>query len=505
MKNINQPPYLIGIDIGTSSTKTVIIDSLGHVLSWKDKEYPISSPKPDWAEQDPDLWLAATIQTLRDVLQESRINPTQVTGIGLAGQMHGLVCLDADGKVLRPAIIWADRRSKLQLEQLQAIFGIERLAQWTGNPLATGFMLPSWVWLVENEPDIAKSTRLLLLPKDYVRFRLTGAVGAEPSDASSTLLFDPHQRVWCKPLLQEIGLSCGYLPQIGESASIAGGLLPEIASACGLLSDTPVVFGGSDVSLQALGQGLISPGTVSCTIGTGGQLFVPISKPIHDPELRLHLFCHAMPERWHLEGAILSAGLALRWLRDRFWADQSYRSLADSAQRVEAATQGIFFLPYLAGERTPIMDSSARAAFIGLSFEHGQAHVVRAVMEGVVFALRQGLELMHSLGVSNERLIATGASIRHPLWLQLQADIFNCPIYPANTFQATGFGAALLAGIGTGVYQDYQNAIHILAPSLNKSILPEPSRVDQYEQAYQTYCKIYPALKIFNKQTRLEG
>lgn len=495
MKKINQPPYLIGIDIGTSSAKTVIIDSLGYILTWKDEEYPISSPKPEWAEQDPVLWLAATIHTLRDALRESGINPNQVAGIGLAGQMHGLVCLDRDRELLRPAIIWADQRSKLQLKQLLDRFGPEQLAKWTGNPPATGFMLPSWIWITENEPQTAASTRHLLLPKDYVRYRLTGAIGAEPSDASSTLLFDPHQRVWCKPLLEEIGLSSDYLPPISESASIAGGLLPEIASSCGLLSGTPIVFGGSDVSLQALGQGLISPGAVSCTIGTGGQLFAPISQPIHDPGLRLHLFCHAMPDRWHLEGAILSAGLALRWLRDRFWPDQSYGSLADSAQGVEAAAQGVFFLPYLAGERTPVMDSSARASFIGLSFVHEQAHIVRAVMEGVVFALRQGLELIHSLGVSTDRLIATGASIRHPLWLQLQADIFNCPIYPAITPQATGSGAALLAGIGTGAYPDYQTAINLLAPPLIRSVLPEPSRVDQYEQAYQTYCKIYPALK----------
>ncbi|MEI7848380.1 MAG: xylulokinase [Chloroflexota bacterium] len=490
-----QPPYLIGIDVGTSSTKTVITDSLGQILTWKDQEYSISAPKPDWAEQDPELWLAATLQTLRAALADSGIHPTQVAGIGLAGQMHGLVCLDADGLVLRPAIIWADRRSALQVRQLTDLFGSERLAEWTGNPLATGFMLTSWAWLVENEPEIAHRTRHLLLPKDYVRYRLTGELGAEPSDASSTLLFDPHLCTWCKPLLQEIRLSPACLPPISPSASLAGGLLPGIASACGLLTGTPVIFGGSDVSLQALGQGIMTPGTVSCTIGTGGQLFAPISQPWHDPQLRLHLFCHAVPQHWHLESAILSAGLALRWLRDGFWSDQSYASLADQAQTVEAAFQGVFFLPYLAGERTPVMDPAAHAAFIGLGLGHAQPHMVRAVMEGVVFALRQGMELMLSLGVSVDRLVASGASIRHPLWLQLQADIFNLPIQPAHTPQATGSGAALLAGIGTNVYPDYQSALQIISPSINSLILPDPARVAKYNQAYQVYCQIYPAIK----------
>jgi len=495
MTHTNHTPYLIGIDIGTSSAKTTIIDSHKQVIIWKDEEYSIDSPRRDWAEQNPEQWVAAAVHTLRDAVQASAIDVSRVMGIGLAGQMHGMVCLDAAGNVLRPAIIWADRRSKSQLEQLQRQIGVERLAEWTGNPIATGFMLPSWVWLAENEPEIARKTRYLLLPKDYLRYRLTGAIGAEPSDASSTLLFDPHKRRWCQPLLDEIGLSIDQLPPLGESAGIAGGLLPEFAYACGLPSGIPVVYGGSDVACQALGQGIIHPGTVSCTIGTGGQLFAPISKPVHDPELRLHLFCHVIPDHWHLEGAILSAGLSLRWLRDHFWQGESYDSLANAAQQVEAAAQGIFFLPYLAGERTPIMDPTARAAFVGLSYEHGRAHIVRAVMEGVVFALRQGLDLMRSLDVPIDRLVATGGSIRHPLWLQLQADIFNIPVTPADTPQATGLGAALLAGTGVGIYKNTREVIQQDSLLASDAILPDPRNAEQYETAYQTYCKLYPALK----------
>jgi xylulokinase len=487
--------YLIGVDLGTSSVKAVLLDAHGRMLHWTDEEYPISNPSSDWAEQDPETWLQATVHVVRRLMELSQIPASQVVGLGLAGQMHGLVCVDAAGQALRPAIIWADRRSKAQLQRLQAQIGLERLAGWTGNPLATGFMLPSWVWLTEHEPQVSAATRFLLLPKDYLRYRLTGSVGSEPSDASSTLLFDPHSRAWCQPLLDEIHLSLDRLPPISASASIAGGLLPECAQACGLLSGTPVVFGGSDVSLQALAQGIIDPGVVSCTIGTGGQLFAPLAQPIHDPQLRLHLFCHAVPERWHMEAAILSAGLSLRWLRDKFWQDQSYDRLATAAQQVEAAAQGIFFLPYLAGERTPVMDPTARAAFIGLSLEHGQAHVVRAVMEGVVFALRQGLDLMRFMQVPVNSLVATGASIRHPLWLQLQADIFNCPVFPADTPQATGCGAAILAGLGTGVFENIQAAIQPVLQTRAAPVLPDPDRAVVYEQAYQTYCRIYPALK----------
>jgi xylulokinase len=492
--------YLIGIDIGTSSTKTTIIDQDGDVVTWVDEEYRIHSPQSGWAEQDTETWFAAVINTLRKAVDQSHIPVNQVVGIGLAGQMHGLVCVDKAGAPLRPAIIWADHRSKIEVDELKNRIGIDHQAEWLGNPLAAGFMLPSWLWLEKHEPAVAASTRYLMLPKDYIRYRLTGTFGSEPSDASSTLLFDPHTCAWSKPLLHEIGLSIDRLPPVSESSAIAGGLLPEIAASTGLLSGTPVVFGGSDVSLQALGQGITEPGTVSCTIGTGGQLFAPVLRPVHDPQLRLHLFCHAIPERWHLEAAILSAGLSLRWLRDNLWAGQSYSALVDGAQNVEAATQGLFFLPYLAGERTPVMDPDIRASFIGLGLEHRQAHLVRAVMEGVVFALRQGLELMGSLGVSIDRLVATGGATNHPLWLQLQADIFNQPVYISKTSQATGFGAAVLAGIGTGLYNDARAVPFLSHQTKDNPVLPNPDRVKMYSRAYREYCRIYPAVKTITDQ-----
>jgi xylulokinase len=487
--------YLIGIDIGTSGAKAVVMDTGGRLLGFAAREYPILTPRAGWAEQDPEEWLSACLACVRESLDQSGIDPRQVAGVGLAGQMHSLVCLGGDGRPLRPAILWADQRSAGQVRALDKKIGRTNLAAWTGNPLAAGFMLASWAWLVEHEPDITGRTRWLVLPKDYIRFRLTGQIGTEPSDASSTMLFDPHKGEWSEPVLASIGLSRDHLPPVFPSANVAGALLPEIAQACGLLAGTPVVFGGSDVSLQALSQGILAPGTVSCTIGTGGQLFAPLRSPVHDPELRLHLFCHCVPGTWHHEAAILTAGLCLRWLRDQVLPGSDYTSLADAAQQVEAGLDGVFFLPFLAGERTPYMNANLRAAFTGLALRHGQAHMVRAVMEGVVFALRQGLDLMQSLGTQVDRLVATGGATRHPLWLQLEANIFNRPVYvspaPAGKVTAgadTARGAALLAGIGAGVFRDASAAIERAVPQPVSGAEPDPKRAELYAGAYRQYC-----------------
>jgi xylulokinase len=316
---------------------------------------------------------------------------------------------------------------------------------------------------------------------------MTGALGSEPSDASSTLLFDPHLKTWSAPLLEHIGLSVERLPPVFASHQIAGGLTAEMAAACGLLAGTPVVFGGSDVSLQALAQGTIAPGTVSVTIGTGGQIFAPLTSALHDPLLRLHLFCHAVPDTWHHEAAVLSAGLALRWLRDGLWPDESYAGLADAAAGVQAGMDGLFFLPFLSGERTPYMDAGLPASFLGLGLRHGRAHLTRAVMEGVVFALRQGLDLMQSLGTPMERLVLTGGATRHPLWLQLQADIFQRPVLISETQEATARGAALLAGVGVGLYADCAAAVRAAVRAPLPGALPDPQRAQAYGQAYQQY------------------
>lgn len=488
-------PYLMGVDLGTSGAKTVIVDAQGSLLAACLSEYAIDAPHPGWAEENPETWHRAVLETMRAALQQADLTGESIAAIGLAGQMHTTVCLDEHRQPLRPAIIWADQRSKEQVERVYRQLGAERLAAWTGNPLATGFMLASWLWLQDNEPEICRATKTLLLPKDYLRCRLTGEIGSEPSDAASTLLFDPARRAWSAPLLDALRIDPGLLPPIHASAEVAGGLLPAAAEASGLRPGTPVVFGGSDQALQALAQGVISPGLVSCTIGTGGQLFASTLTPRPDPDLRLHLFCHALPDVWHLEAATLCAGLSLKWLRDSIFTGQDYSALADAAAAVPPGAEGLFFLPYLAGERTPVMDPQARGAFVGLTLRHDRRYMVRAVMEGVVFALRQGLELMAGLGVPLERILASGGATRHPLWLQLQADIFNRPVYPSQTQEATARGAALLAGIGAGLYADAQDACQRTVRFSEQPALPNPEVTPIYQQAYQSYCRLYPALK----------
>lgn len=487
-------PLLLGIDLGTSSLKAVLVDRAGRLLSVAQREYPIISRYPGWAEQDPELWYQAALETITQAIRRSGQPAESIAAIGLAGQMHTTVCLGGDGRVLRPAILWADQRSSAQVARVYQELGRDRLAAWTGNPLAAGFMLASWLWLCEHEPEVRRQTRTLLLPKDYLRYRLTGLLGSEPSDASSTLLFDPARGHWSYPLLDALGIDGQLLPPVAPSAEVAGGLLPGAAAAAGLKPGTPVVFGGSDQALQALAHGVIAPGLVSCTIGTGGQLFTPCLSPRPDPGLRLHLFCHVLPGVWHLEAAILAAGLSLRWLRDGVFMGMGYSELADLASQAPPGSEGLFFLPYLAGERTPWMDPQARGAWIGLTVRHDQRHVIRAVMEGVVFALRQGLELMEGLGVPVERVLASGGATRHPLWLQLQADIFNRPVYPGAVEEATARGAALLAGIGAGFYLDGADACRQAVHLPDESVRPQAAQVDRYERAFQVYAGLYPAL-----------
>ncbi len=407
--------------------------------------------------------------------------------------MHTTVCLDAGGQPLRPAILWSDRRSAPQVEQVNREIGPDQLRAWTGNRMAAGFTLASWLWLRQHEPEIYRRTRWLLLPKDALRYNLTGEIGTEPSDASATLLFDPFQRAWSRPLLEACQLDPAVLPEIHPSQAVSGGLLAGPARLAGLKSGIPVVYGGSDQSMQALGSGIIRPGQVSAAIGTGGQIFAPLASPLPDPAGRLHLFCHALPDLWHLEAAVLSAGASLQWLRDQIAPAASFDELADLASTVPPGAAGLYFLPYLAGERTPYFDSQRRAGFIGLSMHHTRAHLVRAVMEGVVFAMRQGLDLMRALGVGPAEISISGGSARHPLWRQLQADIYGLPVRSTpRSGSAAAVGAALLAGIGAGIYANADQACQAArqAEGEGSLTLPDPGRVETYSALFEGYRQI---------------
>ncbi len=486
---------LLGVDIGTSSAKTVVTRLDGTILGWATQEYIVETPRLGWAEQNPETWVQAALDTMRRALIAADIPARQVQAIGLSGQMHGTVCLDVHGRALRPAIIWADQRSAAQVAEVEARIGRERLAAWTANPLATGFMLATWLWLREHEPDVAAATAHLLLPKDYVRYRFTGEIGTEPSDASSTLLFDTANCRWSAPLLDALGLNARVLPPVAPSANLAGGLLPEIAAATGLRAGTPVIYGGSDQAMQAVGHGVIAPGVLSSTIGTGGQLFAPIARPAYDPQTRLHCFCHVLPGMWHLESAMLAAGLSLKWLRDNVMSGFTYQEIADAAATVPPGAEGLFFLPYLAGERTPHMDPRARGGFVGLTLRHGRAHIARAVMEGVVFGMRQGLALMLDLGVTPERIIASGGATQHPLWLQLQADMFNRPLYRTTAVETAAVGAALLAGVGVGVYADVADAVAQAMRYVDAVVIPNAEHAAHYASLADAFAALYPALR----------
>jgi xylulokinase len=490
-----EPEYLLGIDLGTSSLKAVIVHKSGSLIALAGQEYEIEKPHTGWAEQDPEDWYRALTTAVRRVLSKSGLLPDAVAGVGFSGQMHGTVCLDEKGRLLRPAIIWADQRSREQVERLNRIIEKKNLGAWIGGPLAAGFMLPTLIWLREHDPDLARKIRHLLLPKDYLRWRLTDLIGSEPSDASSTGLFDPVHRQWSGPMIDFLKIDSSMLPPVYESAAQAGEITRKASLDTGLKAGTPVVFGGSDQSCQALAHGIIDPGSILCTIGTGGQLFASLDRPVIDPDLRLHLFCHALPDRWHQLAAILTAGLSLKWIRDLINPGESYQNLADSAAAVPAGSEGLIFLPYLVGERTPHMDPSARGAFIGLTLRHSKAHLVRAVMEGVVYALRQGLELMVESGVAVGSIHASGGAVVHPLWRELLADIFQREIYLTEVSEASAVGAALLAGVGIGVFSDVQSVYKTWSRPEPAVVHPDPKRSELYKAFHGLYTGMYPAVK----------
>jgi xylulokinase len=486
---------LIGIDIGTSGTKLVLLDYSGHQRAFYQQDYDIQVPKPGWAEQDPELWFRAVINGLRHIQNQANLMNITISAIGLSGQMHSLICLDQKLNVIRPAILWADQRSTTIVSELNRQYAKESWGKWIGNPLAAGFTLPSWLWLQANQQDIAKRTKFLIQPKDWVRLKLTGNLATDVSDASATGFFDPHLKEWSPNVLSIAGLDDGNFAVIHLSSAIGGTLLKSVAKECGMSEEIPVIIGGSDQAMQAVAQGIVAEGDVSITIGSGGQIFAPINHAIHDPELRVHLFCHSIADVWNLEAATLAAGLSLKWLRKIFGNRSSYKEMADEAQTASAGQDGLFFLPYLNGERTPWMDGEACAVFSGMTLHHQQANLTRAVIEGVLFSLRQGLECLQFSGITPKVLIASGGATRHPLWNQLAANIFDLDIHVNNQPEASSRGAAITAFMGIEM-QNYQDAIELLRTKIeDKAIFSPDNEAEKYQRVYENYKRIYPDIK----------
>lgn len=488
-------PYLLGIDIGTSGAKAVLIDPDGCILGLAGEDYPIDQPLPGWAEQDPEAWWQAACRAVQGALAEARIGGQEVAACGLSGQMHGTVLLDPQGRPVRPAIIWPDQRSEAEVERVCRDVGLPRLGRLAANRLAVGFTAASLLWLLSHEPEALAASDKVVLPKDYLRLRLTGQVATDVSDASATLLFDVANRRWSQQLLNEWKLPHWLLPPVLESTAVAGELLAAAAEALGLPPGVPVVAGAADQACQALGSGLLDPGLASCTVGTGGQLLAPLAAPAYDPQLRLHTFCHALAGRWYSLGATLAAGLSLRWYREQFCpTEASFEELAAEAAQAPAGADGLLFLPYLAGERTPHFDPRARGAFVGLTLRHGRRHAVRAIMEGVAFALRDGLEIMRELGPGPAQIITAGGGGSSRPWQEILAGVFGLPVTSAVGAERTAVGAAVLAGLGVGVYADPAEA-RSRTVRYEPPVEPAPAAVARYQELYAVYRELYPALR----------
>jgi xylulokinase len=506
---------LLGLDLGTSSIKAVLFDpQTAQTLAVAGYEYPIHRPAPDRAEQNPEEWWQATVAVVRQVITQT--GRTDVAAISFSGQMHGTVLLDRAGVPLHPAIIWADQRSAAACATLTATLGPEGYAAVTGTLPAVGFQGPTLVWLAQNEPALLAHTHRVILPKDYLRLCLTGEIATEVSDAAGTGVFDITRQRWATEILTKVGLPETLFPPVLASTAVAGQLTAQAAEALGLVAGIPVVAGCADQPAQAIGNGLIAPGRAAVTTGSGGQVFVPIQakskelvgtkgtkgtkeslSPSVPSDPRLHVFNHAVPHMWYVLGAILSAGLSLRWLRQitgLAGAGDAYAMLSSEAATVPPGADGLLFLPYLSGERTPHMDPLARGGFIGLSSYHSRGHLARAVMEGVALALRQTLEISLGLGGQVETIIAAGGGAESAVWRQIQADVFGLPLQQSLLSEQAGVGAALLAGVGAGVYPDLATACRDVV-RYGPLTEPEPARHARYNELYAHFTQLYPLLR----------
>jgi xylulokinase len=494
--------FVLGIDVGTGGTRAVIMDELGHAVASATEEHePFTSSQIGWAEQRPEDWWRATGVAVRKALAERLLKPEQIACVGLSGQMHGAVLLDETDKVVRPAILWCDVRTDAQCRQLNERIGAERLIQLTCNPALTNFTLTKLLWVRENEPENWKRVRSVMLPKDYVRFRLTGERATDVADASGTLMLDVASRRWSEEVLQAAEIDSSLLPALCESPAICGKICGLGAATTDLKPGTPVVAGAGDQAAGAVGMGIVAPGSVSATIGTSGVVFAATDRPALDPRGRLHTFCHAVPGRWHVMGVTQAAGLSLRWFRDNFGTlnkdprvGDAYEALTAEAVAAPPGSDGLLFAPYLMGERTPHLDSQARGIFAGLTVSHTRAHVIRAILEGVAFSLKDTFMIFAEIGVPVENIRLGGGGARSALWRQIQADVYGQTVETVGTEEGAAYGAAILAAVGVGLWPSVEAACQHVVHT-DQRISPYIEVAAAIQQQYAKFRLLYPSTK----------
>jgi xylulokinase len=492
---MTQQTYVLGIDISTTGAKALLINEHGEVVHSESTPLSLSTPFPLWSEQDPHAWWSGIVQSIRKALAHSNIKGNQIAAIGLTGQMHGLVLLDSAGQVLRPAILWNDQRTGRQCQEIRDRIGKKRLIHITGNDALTGFTAPKILWVQENEPDIYAKSSKVLLPKDYVRYRLTGQYAMDKADGSGTILFDLAKRDWSEDILESLGIPRHWMPQTFEGPVITGTVSKDAAVETGLIPGIPVVAGGGDQAAQAVGVGVVEPGIIALTLGTSGVVFASTPEPFIESEGRLHAFCHALPDHWHLMGVMLSAAGSLTWHRDTVASAMSFDELVHEANEIRAGSDGLFFLPYLTGERTPHPDPYARAGWIGLTLRHSRAHMTRAVLEGVAYGLKDSFELMRAAGLGGIRQVRiSGGGAKSNLWRQILASVLGVELVTINTTEGAAYGAALLAGVGAGIWPDVLKACQETVVITGRD-MPDQAQVEVYAKGYQIYRYLYPTLK----------
>ncbi len=496
--------YLIGVDIGTSGTKTVLFDENGFAMASSTVEYPLYQPNNGWAEQEPLDWWNASIATIKTVVQKSEVDPADIAGIGLSGQMHGLVMLDGGNNVLRRSIIWCDQRTAKECVEITDRVGAKKLIQITANPALTGFTASKILWVRNNEPDVYARCRHILLPKDYIRFMLTGEYATEVSDASGMQLLDVPGRCWSEQVLDKLGIDPAMLARVYESPEITGYITEEAAALTGLKAGTPVVGGAGDNAAAAVGTGTVLDGRAFTTIGTSGVVYAHTSKIAIDPAGRVHTFCCSVPGCWHVMGVTQAAGLSLKWYRDNFCRAEMetaegmgvdpYMLMDKQAERVPIGSNRLLYLPYLMGERTPHLDPDCRGVFFGLSAIHTRADLLRAVMEGVTFSQRDSVEILRDMGVTIHEMLACGGGGSSPLWRQMLADVFNCDVKTVVSKEGPALGVAILAGVGAGIYKSVEEGCAKVIRK-NPAQSPIEENIPVYEDYYGLYKELYPSLR----------